>query len=116
MLSFFIGLAVAVLSGLGIGGGGLLVIYLVLILGKEQLEAQSVNLVYFLFSSSAAMLVHLIKRKLPWKLIGWMILFGAVGALIGSFAAKATDPGIVRKCFGGLLIVSGTLALFKKQS
>ncbi|MBQ8510862.1 MAG: sulfite exporter TauE/SafE family protein [Clostridia bacterium] len=114
MIDFIVGFFVAVLSGLGIGGGGLLVIWQVLVRGVEQLEAQGVNLVYFLFSSGAAMLVHMTKRRLPWRLIGALVLVGAIGALAGSALARAADPGVVRKCFGWLLVASGVMAIGKK--
>ncbi len=114
MIDFIVGFTVAILSGLGIGGGGLLVIWLVLFSGFEQLEAQGVNLVWFLFSSGAAMVVHLMRRKLNFKLIGWLALCGSIGAVVGSLLAKSVSPDIIRSCFGVLLVVSGALALFKK--
>lgn len=113
MLDYIFGFIISILSGLGIGGGGLLVIYLVLISGVGQLESQGINLVYFLFSSGASMIVHLMKRKLNPKLIIFLVFFGIIGAVIGSFLAKNTDPAIVRRCFGGLLLISGTIALVK---
>lgn len=113
MVEFFVGLAVALLSGLGIGGGGLLVIWLVLFAGVEQIEAQGINLVWFIFSSAAAMIVHLIKRKLNFKLILFLAVIGSIGAVAGSFMAKSADPAIVKKCFGVLLTFSGVWTLFK---
>ena len=83
-MEYIVSFIVSILSGLGIGGGGLLVIWLALGEGVEQLTAQGINLIYFLFSSGAAMLVHLTKRRLKLKLIAFMALFGIVGAAIGS--------------------------------
>ena len=113
MIDFLVGFFTSVLSGLGIGGGGLLVIWLVLLNGTEQLSAQGINLVFFLFSSTAAMLVHMIKRQINWKLVAYMTVLGSVGALLGSTLAKSIAPEIIRGCFGTLLIVSGAIALFK---
>lgn len=115
MIDLFVGFAAAILSGLGIGGGGLLVIWLVLIEGTEQLTAQGINLVWFLFSSGAAMVVHLIKRRLNFKLIGWLVLCGSVGAIAGSLLAKSVSPELIRGCFGALLIGSGVWALVKSK-
>lgn len=114
MVNFIVSLTVAILSGLGIGGGGLLVIWLVLFGGTEQLSAQGINLIWFLFSSGAAMIVHLMKRRLDFKLIGFLILCGSIGALIGSMLARRTAPELIRTLFGALLICSGTVALLKK--
>ncbi len=113
MVEFFVGFAVALLSGLGIGGGGLLVIWLVLFAGVEQIEAQGINLVWFIFSSVAAMIVHLIKRKLNFKLIFFLAAIGSIGAVVGSFMARSVDPAVIKKCFGLLLTLSGIWTLFK---
>ena len=115
MLDFLVGLAVSVLSGLGIGGGGLLVIWLVLYHSAEQLDAQGINLVFFLFSSTAAMVVHLIKRTLNFRLIVYLSLVGGLGALLGSMLAKSISPELIRSAFGILLILSGVLTLVKRQ-
>ena len=50
LLDIIVSFAIALLSGLGVGSGGLLVIYLTLYAGTPQLQAQGVNLVFFLFS------------------------------------------------------------------
>lgn len=106
---------VAVLSGLGIGGGGLLVIWLVLVLDTEQLTAQGINLVWFMFSSGAAMVVHLVKRRLNFKLIGFLVVLGSIGAVLGSLLARSTSSELIRELFGVLLIFSGALALLKRR-
>ena len=114
MLDFIAGFAVSVLSGLGIGGGGLLVVWLVLYHSTEQLTAQGINLVFFLFSSSAAMIVHLIKRRLNFKLIAYLSALGSIGAYIGSRLSQNMSPEVVRSTFGILLLISGIIALIKK--
>ena len=114
MMQFFVGFSCAVLSGLGIGGGGLLVIWLVLAEGAEQLPAQGTNLVFFLFSSGAAMLFHLMRRRLNFPLIGWLALCGIVGALAGSLLTRAVTPDLLRTAFGILLLISGAIAFLKQ--
>ena len=69
MIDFIFGIGAAVLSGLGVGSGGLLVIYLTLIEGYEQIGAQGVNLLFFLFSSGSAMLYHLVHRKIYYSVV-----------------------------------------------
>ena len=49
MLDLIIGTAVAVLSGMGVGSGGLLVVYLTLAGGIAQPAAQALNLFFFIF-------------------------------------------------------------------
>lgn len=115
MLEMLVGVLGAVLAGLGIGGGGLLVIYLVFVRDMPQLEAQGINLIFFVISSCAAMTVHLKKRRLPFLFIAICAGAGLFGAAIGNRAAQELSQGQIRMLFGILLVVSGTLALFKRK-
>jgi uncharacterized membrane protein YfcA len=57
-------LLIAVLSGMGVGSGGLMVLYLTLLRGAPQLSAQGFNLLFFLFAVASGMAVHLSRRRL----------------------------------------------------
>ena len=105
----------AALSGMGVGGGGLFVIYLSLFTDTPQLVAQGMNLLFFLFSSGASVTVHLQKRKICYPVVGMMTLFGMVGALLGAFASAHLPAHLLRQIFGGMLVVSGILALRQKE-
>ncbi len=113
METFIIGLVTSVLAGLGIGGGGLLVIYLAFFTDTPQVTAQGINLLFFIFSSATSMLIHLKRRRLPFLLILILAVTGGLGAALGSLTALGTDPLILRRLFGGLLTVSGIIALCK---
>ena len=45
---------IAILSGMGVGSAGLLVVYLTMVLGAPQLTAQGINLLFFLPSALIA--------------------------------------------------------------
>lgn len=115
ILGMLIPFSIAVLSGLGVGSGGLLVIYLTLIEGLPQLRAQGINLVFFLFSAGASMLVHLRRRRLLPTLCILLILGGIPGTLAGSFLAVSLPGTLLRQIFGGFLIVAGTLTLTRSD-
>lgn len=116
MLDFIFGTATAVLSGLGIGSGGLLVIYLTMLGEYEQITAQGLNLLFFLFSSGAAMLYHLTHRQINFGAVLILLIFGLAGAGVGSLLLSVLGGGIVRKIFGIMLIFSGMSALKKQRS
>ncbi len=104
----------AVLSGTGVGGGGLFVIYLTLVRHTPQLEAQGTNLAFFLASALSSMLWHIPKRKMRWRLILFAGLFGALGGLCGAWIAKMTAMTLLSKCFGGFLLFCGLRSLLGK--
>lgn len=105
---------VAALSGMGIGGGGLLVIYLSLVMELPQYTAQGINLLFFLFSSASSLSVHMQKRKLFWPVILVMSISGMIASPLGALTAKALPSELLRKLFGGVLIVSGVLSLRRR--
>jgi len=114
-IDFIAGILISLLAGLGIGGGGLLVIYLIMVKDISQIEAQGINLLFFVVAGAASLIIHIKKRKLDLKNIIVMIIFGSLGAVAGSFIANLTDATIVKKIFGGFLLLSGIIELFSKS-
>jgi uncharacterized membrane protein YfcA len=80
-----------------------------------QLAAQGLNLLFFLFSAGAALIVHVQKRKIPWWAVGLMIATAIPGAIVGTFLASYVSGGLLRKIFGGMLVSGGILALQRKS-
>ena len=114
-IDFIAGIFISVLAGLGTGGGGLLVIYLTLVKDISQIEAQGINLLFFVIAGASSLIIHIKKRKLELKNIILMIIFGSFGAVAGSLIANITDGAIVKKIFGGFLLISGLIELFSKS-
>ena len=55
VIDILAGILIGTLTGMGIGGGGLLVIYLTAVRGMPQLSAQGCNLLFFIFAASASL-------------------------------------------------------------
>ena len=102
---------VAVLSGMGVGGGGLFVVLLALFTDVPQMTAQGMNLLFFLFSSGSAVCIHLSKRRIYVSAVIVMATFGLLGAVGGSFLALYVKEGLLRKIFGTMLVISGMISL-----
>ena len=109
MLAAFL---IAVLSGLGVGSAGLFVILLTLGDGMPQLAAQGLNLIFFLFSSGAALILHFLRTPPVFGVVLLLIAGGIGGSLVGSSVAALLPRAVLRRCFGGLLILSGALGIF----
>lgn len=105
----------AILSGLGIGSAGLFVLYLTLIAGYAQPEAQALNLLFFILSAGAALLLHIRERKIPWRVVLFLIACAIPGALVGSSLVRMLDATLIRKLFGGMLVVTGVPTLLSKE-
>ncbi len=106
------GALTGILSGFGVGGGTLLLIYLTTFAGIAQNQAQGINLLYFLPAALTALPAHwkngYIRRDalLPAILAG-LLLSGAAAWL-----ATGLDTGLLRRCFGGFLVILGLYELF----
>ena len=108
-------LLVAVLSGLGVGSGGLFVIWLSL-MGVSATQARGMNLLFFVFSASAALLFHLKnKRNIDLGLVLYLSAFALLGTVAGGYMGRLIDGDLLRRIFGGLLVLSGCYTLFGKK-
>ncbi len=111
-MSFIIVFLISTLMGMGVGGGGLFVIYLTLCLNFPQLLAQGTNLCFFIIAGVFSLFIHLKKRKINLKQVLIMITLGCIGAIISSLLVNSLDPKYARYALGALLIVSGFITLY----
>ncbi len=111
-LDMAVGALIAALSGMGIGSGGLLVLYLTLFRDTAQLHAQGMNLLFFLFAAASSMSVHLSRRRIRFGAVVLMICAGLLGSVLGVRLAVALPEAWVRRLFGIFLILAGLPTLF----
>ena len=111
MIDFLVSCGVALLSGLGVGSGGLLVVFLTEYREVGQLFAQGVNLIFFIFSSGASTAVNLRARNICYGAVTVMSVGGTVGAIVGALVASVLDPDLLRIGFGIMLLIGGIPAL-----
>jgi len=113
VLDIIAGVLMGALTGMGIGGGGLLVLYLTAVRGLGQIEAQGCNLMFFVIASVASLFIHNRKRKLNFKLIGIAALLAVIGSRFGVGLTDILPEEIVRQSFGWMLVIAGSLTGFK---
>ncbi|MBO5261485.1 MAG: TSUP family transporter [Clostridia bacterium] len=111
-MGFIIPFLISALMGMGVGGGGLLIIYLTLFLNTPQLIAQGTNLLLFVIAGLGSLFFHFRKRKIViWQVV-LGISFGALGSLLSSLYLSQIDPKYAKICLGALLIISGVMSLY----
>ena len=115
LIAALAGAAAGVLSGFGVGGGSLLLIYMTSFAGVPQTLAQGVNLLYFLPAAATALPAHLKNGYVEKKALIPAIAAGLVCSALTAWAATALDVDILRRCFGGFLILIGLRELFRKE-
>jgi uncharacterized membrane protein YfcA len=114
MILFLIGLASGIVSGMGMGGGTILIPGLIFLAGVPQHLAQSVNLSVFFPASICALWIHTKNKHVRYKLALKIILVGVIGSLIGSIIAVSMSTQILRKMFGIFILAMGIYEFFRK--
>ena len=100
MIEILIGFISGIVSGTGMGGGTILILYLSIFLGINQKIAQATNLIFFIPTSIAAIYINIKQKKINLKISKIIILGGIIGAVIGAIIAKNMDTRILKKSFG----------------
>lgn len=103
-----------IVAGMGVGGGSLLIPILALFTDMTQQEIQGINLIVFVPSSVAALVVHIKKKSVEFSSAKPIIVYGLVGAAAGAFLALYLSPHLLRKIFALFIIAIGIFQLFKK--
>lgn len=109
-----VGILCGILSGFGIGGGSLLMVWLTAVVAMDQKTAQGINLLYFLPTSLGALIFHIKNNMICWKAVIPAALCGCVTAALAAWLASSMDVSLLRKLFGGFLLVVGVMEFFKK--
>ena len=110
-----VGFCAGIISGMGIGGGTILIPALLFLTDITQQQAQGVNLIYFIPTAITALITHQKKGSLDWKTAKPLAAMGLVGAAAGAFLAVSLESELLRKIFGGFLFLMGLSEIFKKK-
>ena len=103
------------LGAMGFGGGTVLVIYLTGFLALEQKEAQGINLVFFLLTGIFAACTNIKKGLIDKKSFLKLIKSALPGMLLGFILLPIIPSELLRKFFGGALLILGLKTLFEKN-
>ena len=115
MISVLLGIACGILSGFGIGGGSLLMVWMTAVAALDQKTAQGINLFYFIPTSVAALIFHIKNKMICWEAVIPAALCGCVTAGLSAWLAASLDVSLLQKLFGGFLLVVGIAEFFKKN-
>lgn len=113
-VSLTVGTVLGFLSGLGIGGGSLLILWLTMVLGMEQEIARSVNLLFFLPAAAVSCFFRKRQGVLNIRKAAPAMAAGCVGAVLGTWMEGFWDTELLKKGFGILLLATGLRELLRK--
>lgn len=107
ILNFFIGVATGIVSGFGVGGGSLLVLYLTAVNNMPQRMAGGINLLYFIGCAPTALVGHAKNKRIEWRTALWCGLSAVAAAIPVGIIFRQIDANLMRRLFGILLLYVG---------
>jgi uncharacterized membrane protein YfcA len=106
-------------SGMGMGGGTVLIPLLTVFLSVAQHPSQAVNLITFIPMAVVVLIFHIKNKLVEFKDLVWLILPAVLFAGGASLLASVIEGDILKRIFGGFLIVLAFVQFFsvkdKKQ-
>lgn len=106
------GVLAGVCGGMGMGGGTLLIPLLTLFGNVPQHVAQAVNLISFIPMAVVALIFHIKNKLVDFKNVLYVILPGVAFAAAFSYIAKNVDGAVLKRVFGGFLILLAFVQFF----
>lgn len=107
LLNFLIGIATGIVSGFGIGGGSLLVLYLTAVNNIPQRTAGGINLLYFIGCAPFALIGHAKNKRIEWRTALWCGLAAVAIAVPVGILFREINANLLRRLFGVLLLYIG---------
>ena len=115
VLAVAVGLLTGILSGFGIGGGSLLLLYLTLFEGAGQYQAGGINLLYFLSCAPAALISHFKNGLIEREAFKCCVPAGVVTSVLAALLAARVDTDLLRRAFGVVLLYIGVKEAFLRK-
>ena len=105
MLEIVTGTISGIISGIGMGGGTILIVLLVYALGINQHVAQASNLIFFIPTAIISVIIN-IKQKLLDLKTGIIVgVSGILSAIIKTLISKNINDNLLKKIFGIFLAI-----------
>lgn len=113
-ISIITGVILGFLTGLGTGGGSLLVLWLTLVLHTEPSHAKLINLMFFLPAATIATVLNWKQRRVRLKKVVLPAIAGCAAAAFFAVIGQKIDTENLKKLFGVILIFTGLRELFQR--
>lgn len=110
-LNSIIGFLAAVIGSMGLGGGGVLLMYLSAFTDTDQLKAQGINLVFFIPIAVISVIINLKNRLIDKKAAVICALSSVATAILGAYLSLQVDKELLRKILAVFLLILGVREL-----
>lgn len=113
MLEILFGIISGIVTGLGMGGGTILILLLGLFLNLDQHIAQATNLVFFVPTAISAIFINIKQKNIDFKLAIIISIFGIIAAIVGAFIADNITSHSLKKFFAIFILIIAIHDIYK---
>lgn len=112
VLTWIAAFLTGLLASLGVGGGMILIVWLTAVMGMTQLDAQGINLLFFLPIALLSVMIHRKNGLVGIKELFPALVTGIIGAAAGAFGARLIGSELLGKIFSLFILVIGIKELY----
>ena len=102
-------------GSLGVGGGGILIVFLTMFLSFSRNDAAIINLLFFIPIALFSVVIYLKHKQIDIKKALLLIPTGLIGSAIGVYLSGVIETSLLSKIFGGILIFISLKTFFSKK-
>lgn len=104
------GIIAGIITSLGMGGGAILILLLTLFMNIDQHISQATNLIFFIPTAITSIIINVKNKQIDFKTAKDIIIYGIVGAIVGSLIAVNLPNQKLKNFFGIFLLI---IAIFQ---
>ena len=102
-------------GSLGVGGGGILIVFLTMFLNFSRSDAAVMNLLFFIPIATFSVIIYIKRKQIDIKKALLIIPTGLIGSAIGVYLSGVIETSLLTKIFGGILIFISLKTFFSKN-
>lgn len=106
------GVLSGIFGSLGVGGGGVLIVFLTFFLGFSYNIASGLNLIFFIPIALFSIIIYLKQNRIDVKKSILMIISGLPGAVLGTYLSSVIETSLLSKFLGAFFIIISLKSLF----
>jgi len=112
MLVIIIAIVSGIISGMGMGGGSILILLFTLFMNIDQHIAQGTNLIFFVPTAVIATIINFKQKYVDLKLAIPISIFGIGGAIIGAKISVNMQAEQLKKYFAIFILLIGLYEIY----
>ncbi len=102
-------------GSLGVGGGGVLIVFLTFFMNFTRENASVINLIFFIPIALFSVIIYVRNKQIDIKKALSLAIPGLLGSGLGVYLSGVIETSVLSKIFGGILIAISIKTLFSKS-